>query len=53
MYEVFKVNRDKTSGLSFMQLVGTYAIESDAKQKASRLKGLVKRDGQIWFDYRP
>lgn len=53
MFQVFRVVRDKVSGYSFMQLAGSFTNESEAKQKATKLKGLVLRDGQIWYDLRP
>ena len=50
MYYVYRVMRLNFS--SYFALVGTFTDETLAKQKAVQLKGLVKRDGQIWFDYR-
>ena len=50
MYYVYKVMSLNFS--CYWTLVGTFTDETLAKQKAVQLKGLVKRDGQIWFDYR-
>lgn len=30
---------------------GSYTDETLAKTKASQIKGLVMRDGTIWYDY--
>jgi hypothetical protein len=50
MYYVYKVMRLNFS--AYLALVGTFTDETLAKQKAVQLKGLVKRNGQIWFDCR-
>lgn len=42
VYKVIKGNR---------VLKGSYTDESKAKQQAQSVKGLVMKDGTIWYDY--
>jgi hypothetical protein len=50
MYSVYK--QVWNAGIATQQLVATYTNESSAKQKALRLKGLVMKGGQVFFDFR-
>jgi hypothetical protein len=50
MYQVFK--QVWFSSAPTLQLVLTCANESAAKQKALRLKGLVMKGGQVFYDFR-
>lgn len=50
MYQVYK--QVWIHGNPVLQFVAELATESEAKQKALRLKGLVKHNGQTFYDFR-
>jgi hypothetical protein len=50
MYKVYKTIWENSKVL--LQLVASLDDQDLAKQKAKKLKGLVKVNDQIWFDFR-